>query len=84
MTRRKRVLDVREQVAVRGFRDAQVAQVPAHARLRRLEPLASQQTDELRLPADSRLAQDADERSPTQHLVVEIGGHWIPRNPTSA
>src|SRR5262245_13737884 len=56
MTGREGILDVRKQVAVGGLGDAEIAQVAADARLRRLEPLATQQPDELRLTTDGRLA----------------------------
>src|SRR5262245_13579260 len=78
VARRQGILDFRQKVAVSSLRDAEVAKIAAHARLRRLEALPAQQPDELRLPAHGRLAQDADERSPPQRLVVEIGGHLEP------
>ena len=77
MARRERVLDGGQQVAIGALDDAELAQVAADARLRRLEAFAVQQVDQLGLTRHGRAAQDANDRIPPLRLVVEVGGHGL-------
>jgi hypothetical protein len=74
VARRQRVLDGRQQVAVPALHDAEFAQVAAHARLRGVDTLAVQKIDQLRLPRDRSLPQDAHDGVPAEDLGVEVGG----------
>ena len=69
------VLDDRQQVTIAALGHAEFAQVATDAGLGRVVALAMEQGDQLGLPRDSVLLQDADDRIASLGLGVEVGGH---------
>src|SRR5690606_74841 len=66
---------VRNDVVIAGFRDAELAKVPADARLCRVEAVLTQHLHQFVLIAHGRFAQDAQNRGTSRDGLVDFGGH---------
>ena len=68
-------LSAGDDVVIARFRDAELAQVAAHARLRGIEALLAQRLDQLVLVVHGRLPDDPENRRAARNGLMDLGSH---------